>query len=152
MWVLVVCLTTFVVRLEWKRRGRTGEVIDVKERRTSIRFDKAFPVYLAGDEGMTRGIARNISDGGMFIETREPYRLGAHVKVTFVSPDTTTEITVEGEVRYQCFLSYGGSGEGESQLRGMGLRFVDLAQAEPGLSAGAGAGEQAEPIRARVLH
>lgn len=107
----------------------------MKERRTSIRFDKAFPVYLAGDEGMTRGIARNISDGGMFIETREPYRLGSRVKVTFVAADTNAEITLVGEVRYQCFLSYGGDGPGESQLRGMGVRFVDVEQQELGLAA-----------------
>lgn len=105
----------------------------MKERRSSIRFDKAFPVYLAGDEGMTRGIARNISEGGMFIETREPYRLGSRVRVTFVSPDTSTEITMVAEVRYQCFLSYGGAGESESQLRGMGIRFVGLEEREAGL-------------------
>jgi Tfp pilus assembly protein PilZ len=122
----------------------------VNDRRTSIRFDKAFPVYLAGDEGMTRGIARNISDGGMFIETREPYRLGARVKVTFVSQDTTTEISMVGEVRYQCFLSYGGSREGENQLRGMGLRFVEEAEKDAGLAAGAP--ESGEPQRIRVLH
>ena len=107
----------------------------MNDRRASIRFDKAFPVYLCGEEGMTRGIARNISEGGMFIETREPYRLGAQVRVTFVSPDSTTEITMGGEVRYQCFLSYGGAPEGESQLRGMGLRFVEVEEKETGLTA-----------------
>ena len=101
----------------------------------TARFDKAFPVYLAGDEGMTRGIARNIGDGGMFIETREPYRLGSRIRVTFVSPDTSTEITITGEVRYQCFLSYGGEGAGESQLRGMGVRFVEVEEKEIGLTA-----------------
>lgn len=122
----------------------------MKERRTSIRFDKAFPVYLAGEEGVTRGIARNISDGGMFIETREPYRLGARVKVTFVSPDTTTEITMVGEVRYQCFLSYGGDGDGESQLRGMGVRFVEESDRDAGLTATAA--QKGELLRSRVLH
>jgi len=107
----------------------------VNERRTSIRFDKAFPVYLAGEEGVTRGIARNISDGGMFIETREPYRLGSRVKVTFVSSDGHTEITMVADVRYQCFLSYGGDGPCENQLRGMGLRFVEVDEKEMGLAA-----------------
>jgi len=123
----------------------------VKERRGSIRFDKAFPVYLAGEEGMTRGIARNISDGGMFIETREPYRLGAQVRVTFVSPDNGTEITMLGEVRYQCFLSYGNGSEGESQLRGMGLRFLKAEQQEMGLAKPLGDRELAS-LRNRVLH
>jgi hypothetical protein len=107
----------------------------VSERRASIRFDKAFPVYLSGEEGVTRGIARNISDGGMFIETREPYRLGSRIKVTFVGADAHSEITMVAEVRYQCFLSYGGDGPGESQLRGMGVRFVEVETKELGLSA-----------------
>lgn len=122
----------------------------MKERRTSIRFDKAFPVYLAGEEGVTRGIARNISDGGMFIETREPYRLGARVKVTFVSPDTTAEITMVGEVRYQCFLSYGTDGDGESQLRGMGVRFIEESDQDAGLTATSA--QKGELLRSRVLH
>ena len=119
------------------------------DRRGSVRFDKAFTVYLAGDEGLTRGIARNISDGGMFVETREPYRLGAKVRVTFVSPDTTTEITLLGEVRYQCFLSYGADA-GESQLRGMGVRFVSVAEEDVGITRPLveGAGEE----RVRNLH
>jgi len=107
----------------------------VSERRASIGFDKAFAVYLSGEEGVTRGIARNISEGGMFIETREPYRLGSSIKVTFVSPQSSAEITLVAEVRYQCFLSYGGDGPGESQLRGMGVRFVDVEEKELGLSA-----------------
>lgn len=121
-----------------------------KERRSSIRFDKAFPVYLAGEEGVTRGIARNISTGGMFIETREPYRLGARIRITFVSPDTTTEISVTAEVRYQCFLSYGGEGETENQLRGMGVRFIDVDTEELGLTGTLA--PNATPPRARVVH
>jgi Tfp pilus assembly protein PilZ len=121
----------------------------VQERRSSTRFDKAFTVYLSGEEGLTRGIARNISDGGMFIETREPYRLGSRIKVTFVSSDSNTEITLVGDVRYQCFLSYGGQGDGESQLRGMGVRFVDVEQKELGLGAPVVAQESRVT---RVLH
>jgi Tfp pilus assembly protein PilZ len=122
----------------------------VKERRSTIRFDKAFAVYLAGDEGVTRGVARNISEGGMFIETREPYRLGSRVRVTFVAQDTNTEITMVAEVRYQCFLSYGGAHESESQLRGMGIRFVAVEEEETGLMVPL---SKAEPdARHRVLH
>ncbi len=121
-----------------------------KERRTSIRFDKAFPVYLAGEEGVTRGIARNISSGGMFIETREPYRLGARIRITFVSPDTTTEISVTAEVRYQCVLSYGGANDTENQLRGMGVRFVEVDEEDLGLTSPLA--PNAAPPRARVMH
>ena len=52
------------------------------------------------------GVGRNISDSGMFVETREPFPLGSRVKVTFTSPSGGAEMTLEGEVRYQCFINF----------------------------------------------
>lgn len=90
------------------------------DRRQNLRFDKVFTVYLTTADGMTRGVARNISTTGLFIETREPLPLGGRVKVTFTSEDGT-EMTCLAEVRYQVALNYGGEGEG---TRGVGLRIV----------------------------
>ncbi|MBK7860717.1 MAG: PilZ domain-containing protein [Archangiaceae bacterium] len=90
------------------------------DRRQNLRFDKVFTVYLTTQDGMTRGVARNISSTGLFIETREPLPLGGRVKVTFTSEDST-EMTCLCEVRYQVALNYGGEGEGS---RGVGLRIV----------------------------
>jgi hypothetical protein len=90
------------------------------DRRQSLRFDKVFTVYLTTQDGMTRGVARNVSTTGLFIETREPLPLGGRVKVTFTSEDST-EMTALCEVRYQVALNYGGEGEG---TRGVGLRIV----------------------------
>src|SRR5438128_542504 len=70
------------------------------------KFDKAFPVFLEGDRGMAGGIGRNITDSGMFVETREPFPLGSRVKVTFFSPQGGAEMTLEGEVRYQCYINF----------------------------------------------
>lgn len=131
-----------------------------KDRRQSFRFDKAFPVYLSGDEGVTRGIARNISEGGMFIETSDPWHIGARLQVTFVSPVTGVEIAMSARVRYQCFLSCKGASGDSNVLRGMGLRFVEplsLEEAMPGLSQAAQASpsaRQAATFNAanRVLH
>ena len=95
------------------------------ERRKASRFDKVFPVYLTGDLGIARGIARNISDGGMFIETREPFPLGSKIWVTFSDEGTGTELSALAEVRFQCFLNYAGP-PGKNSLRGMGLRFVSF--------------------------
>jgi hypothetical protein len=92
------------------------------ERRQSLRFDKVFTVYLTTAEGMTRGIARNISASGLFVETREPLPLGGRIKVTFTSDDGT-EMTALCEVRYQVALNY-GNGEGASGTRGAGLRII----------------------------
>ena len=92
------------------------------DRRQSLRFDKVFTVYLTTAEGMTRGVARNVSSTGLFIETREPLPLGGRVKVTFTSQDST-EMTALCEVRYQVAITY-GKGETDGHSRGMGLRIV----------------------------
>jgi hypothetical protein len=91
------------------------------ERRQSLRFDKVFTVYLTTADGMTRGIARNISVAGLFVETREPLPLGGRIKVTFTSEDGT-EMTALCEVRYQVALNYGE--EDTSGTRGAGLRII----------------------------
>ena len=87
------------------------------------RFEKAFPVFLEGDRGVASGIGRNITDSGMFIETREPFPLGTRVKVTFSSPHGA-EMTLEGEVRYQCFINFTRADAVRAGMRGIGLKFV----------------------------
>jgi hypothetical protein len=95
----------------------------VNERRAHLRFDKVFTVYLSTQEGMTRGIGRNISMKGLFVETREPVPLGGRVKVTFAGEDGT-EMTCLCEVRYQVALAYGRRDGKEGNSRGVGLRIV----------------------------
>ncbi len=99
------------------------------DRRKTLRFDKLFAVYLTTADGMSRGIARNISSTGLFVEPREPIPLGGKLKVTFSGEDGT-EMTCLCEVRYQVALSYGSAGgrdegkETAGHSRGMGLRIV----------------------------
>jgi Tfp pilus assembly protein PilZ len=95
------------------------------------RFDKAFPVFLEGDRGVASGIGRNITNSGMFIETREPYPLGSRVKVTFSSPHGA-EMTLEGEVRYQCFINFARADATRAGMRGIGLKFVTAQSPEKG--------------------
>jgi hypothetical protein len=95
----------------------------VNERRSHLRFDKVFTVYLSTQEGMTRGIGRNISMKGLFVETREPVPLGGKLKVTFAGEDGT-EMTCLCEVRYQVALAYGRRDGKEGNSRGVGLRIV----------------------------
>jgi hypothetical protein len=89
------------------------------------RFDKAFPVFLEGERGVASGIGRNITDTGMFVETREPFPLGTRVKVTFTPPKNGgTEMTLEGEVRYQCYINFTRPDSTRAGVRGIGLKFV----------------------------
>jgi len=90
----------------------------------SARFDKAFPVWLEGEQGVAAGIGRNITASGIFVETREPYALGSRVRVTFPSPSGGAELTLEAEVRYQCFINFAKPDATRSGLRAIGLRFV----------------------------
>jgi hypothetical protein len=148
-WSKVECLTTSEYSRIWSHHTTGRKSLETTNRRRGLRFDKAFAVYLVGDQGIARGIARNISEGGMFIETREPFPLGSRIKVTFVATDEETELTVLAEVRYQCFLSYGDPSEGPktpNALRGMGVRFVEIEEDQPSLFAPGGA------PRARTLH
>ena len=76
---------------------------------------------------MTRGIGRNISARGLYVETREPMQLGGRLKVTFAGEDGT-EMTCLCEVRYQVAINYGraaGRKNGiDGNCRGCGLRIV----------------------------
>jgi hypothetical protein len=94
------------------------------ERRASPRLDKVFRVYLEGERGKGLGVARNISEGGMFVETRVPHPIGSQVRVTFAAGGG--EMTAVAEVRYVCHLlgRTRASGEGPLALRGMGVRFL----------------------------
>ncbi len=95
----------------------------MSDRRSNLRFDKVFTVYITTPDGMTRGIGRNISARGLFVETREPMPLGGRLRVTFCSEDGT-EMTCLCEVRYQVALAYGRQDGREGFSRGVGLRIV----------------------------
>jgi hypothetical protein len=104
----------------------SGEVCEPGERRQAARLDKVFPVFVEGDGGAGLGIARNISEGGMFVETRDPQPLGTQVRVTFPARDG--EMIAVAEVRYVCHLIGRLPDAGETPrhgaIRGMGVRFL----------------------------
>jgi hypothetical protein len=94
------------------------------ERRAAPRLDKIFPVYTEGDRGEGMGVARNISEGGMFVETRNPHPLGSQVRITF--PSQGGEMTAVAEVRYVCHLLGRARGDAlvHAAVHGMGVRFL----------------------------
>ena len=103
-----------------RERDRT----DGTERRAAPRLDKVFQVRVEGERGGAFGIARNISEGGMFVETRDPPPLGTQVRITFTSD--ASEMTAVAEVRYVCHLIGRPSEDAErhAAVRGMGVRFL----------------------------
>ena len=107
--------------LNGRREGRRTAPV---ERRAAPRLDKVFRVYLEGEHGMGLGVARNISEGGMFVETRVPHPIGSQVRITV--PSDSGEMTAVAEVRYVCHLMGRAPAvqHGPLALRGMGVKFL----------------------------
>ncbi len=105
-------------------RARRVEEDMAVERRGGTRLDKVFRVYLEGEHGCGLGIARNISAGGLFVETRAPQPIGTQVRITF--PSESGNMLAVAEVRYVCHLLARGPSRapGPLTMRGMGLRFL----------------------------
>ena len=95
----------------------------VQEKRQHLRFDKVFPVRV---ESILFGeldcVARNVSAGGIFLEMSEPLPLGAHVRVSFLSSDSSAEIVALGEVKNHYFMNFAKEGLTHS-VSGMAVRF-----------------------------
>ncbi len=97
-----------------------------QEQRQAIRFDKVFEVAISTAEmGEISAIARNISAGGMLIETPSPMVLGTIIHVRFQMPDSDGSIVAIAEVKHQYVFNYAAEGQ-VRQARGMGVKFVDF--------------------------
>jgi hypothetical protein len=111
----------------WRTKpAETTEKATNPERRTMARLDKVFAVWLEGERGEVRGVARNISPGGLFVETPMTEPIGAEVRVNFTTDGGG--IVAVGEVRYVCHLvGRRAPGEGPDVpvgVQGMGIRFI----------------------------
>jgi hypothetical protein len=96
---------------------------EAADKRQHLRFDKIFPVrvesILFGDIPC---VARNVSAGGIFLETAEPLPLGARVRVCFLTPDERAEVVAVGEVKNHYFMNFVQNGAPRS-VAGMAVRF-----------------------------
>jgi hypothetical protein len=112
--------------MSWFRRAAEGEESAIRarpERRAGLRLDKVFSVWLEGQHGCGMGIARNISEGGLFVETATPHPIGSQVNVSF--PSESGDMVAVAEVRYVCHLVGRRTGEDvHASVHGMGLKFL----------------------------
>jgi len=107
-----------------ERGRRAGE----DDQRIYMRFDKAFPVTIGSEVyGDTRGVARNISAGGMFVELIDPPPLASVVTVHFRIPGSGEDIVARAEVKHHYCLNV-SSDSGPTAARGIGLRFVEFVE------------------------
>jgi hypothetical protein len=118
-----------------------------REQRASIRFDKVFSVLLSAEGfGEIEAVARNISRGGMLIETPSLPALGSAVHVRFQMPGSDATIVCRAEVKNHYVFNYIEHG-GLRWARGIGVKFQEfLSEAVPDLA------DQLRRERMRTLH
>ena len=94
------------------------------QRRAHLRFDKVFSVQVDSPLfGEQTCVARNVSAGGMFVETADPLPLGSTVRVRFPVPDGSGDVVAMGEVKNHYFINYAHAGSSRS-VAGMAMRFT----------------------------
>jgi type IV pilus assembly protein PilZ len=90
------------------------------DRRRSERIDLLVRVTYQSVDELFSEFARNINEGGMFIETDEPMALGGAVALQFKLPGSDDLIEVEGIVVRTTLDDV------ESDAPGMGIEFGEL--------------------------
>ena len=90
-----------------------------EERRKSQRADLVVRVDYRTVDELFSDFARNINEGGIFVETSNPHPLGTGVSLQFRIPGSEEPIQVSGTV-----VRHSGSETGE--LSGMGIEFGEL--------------------------
>lgn len=115
--------TEFVVKPEKPEEllGLVARILAVRKR-GSERITVVFDVKGEGGEHQVIGRARDLSAGGMLLETAAPLAAGATLKVEFYLPRTKTQIRATAEVTRVAAIPGGG--------HQAGLRFTDLSQAD----------------------
>jgi uncharacterized protein (TIGR02266 family) len=90
----------------------------VEHRRSDRRYERRVPIDFSHEGTSYSGHTRNISLGGVFIETEQTLPFGARVTMKFRIPTQAEPIDVEGQVRWLEM--------DEGRLRGLGVRFEGL--------------------------
>src|SRR5215831_4302244 len=97
-----------------------------RDQRATIRFNKVFEVSLSSEEyGEIGAVARNISFGGMLIETPSVPPLGCEVRIRFQIPDSDASIIVVGEVKNHYVFNFADGGA-LRWARGIGVKFIEF--------------------------
>jgi uncharacterized protein (TIGR02266 family) len=76
-------------------------------RRIHDRVDIDIPVTIVHEGSELSAVGRNISQGGMFIETDAKFDYGAKVKVRFALPTTSDPIEADSTIRWTNFQGIG---------------------------------------------
>ena len=99
------------------RHAAETETLSEHFRRTDPRYDRRVEVEIIAGAARQSAVTKNISLGGMYIESSEPLPVLAKVVVRFRVPTQNEMVEVGGQVRWL---------EPGSPLCGVGIRFDGL--------------------------
>lgn len=100
-------------------------VTDDAARREHSRFAVEFDISMSSEHNFYRGLAENMSEGGVFIATHLRKAVGELLELTIHLPDGAGPIHVHGEVRWvREYMEDGHSPPG------LGVQFSSLADSE----------------------
>jgi type IV pilus assembly protein PilZ len=100
----------------------SSRFIDGIERRSSPRADIVVRVNYQTVDSLFSEFARNINDGGIFVETETPQPVGTNIELEFKLPGADRPIEVVGNV----VRSIGADQAGPDGTVGMGIEFENL--------------------------
>lgn len=90
----------------------------MEHRRSDRRYERRVPIDFTHEGASYTAMTRNISLGGVFIDTDQTLPFGARLELKFKVPTQAETIEVEGQVRWLEME--------EGRLRGIGVRFEGL--------------------------
>ena len=90
----------------------------MEHRRSDRRYERRVAIDVVHEGASFASYTRNISLGGVFIETESPLPFGVRVSLKFRIPTQTEPVEVDGQVRWQ--------ETEDGQVRGTGIRFDGL--------------------------
>jgi uncharacterized protein (TIGR02266 family) len=109
------------------RDSSNSAALEPPDHRRAVRFATRLQVRFKSRHQFERGVTRDISMGGMFLYTHEPYPPGTALQVVLVRPVDGKELVLEAEVARTPVVA------GDDALPiGMGIRFLPMDPARRG--------------------
>jgi c-di-GMP-binding flagellar brake protein YcgR len=98
--------------------------------RVPLGLDFAVPVTVRMGDIEEKGLARNISEGGMLVQVDRMLPIGRKIEVTFRGK--TGVLTLDAEIRHQVAWQHSG-GRDRTTMYGIGVRFLEKKKEEESL-------------------